>query len=226
MKRGQFYYCSASDDTNIINSITLYHNISGAWTGITTAYPNSLTGTLAYTAADIQNGTYIWNCQAVTSSEVKYAGSNSSFSIAVSGPLFSGAIPNQTTNEDTLLSNAFDLDSYFSGTDIKYTSSGNSSIIVAINSDNQVSFSASANWSGSENITFKASDSTSQAYSNIVIVTVTPVNDPPLLISKIPNQTNSNFTLSLADYFSDIDSNLTFSGSAPNFTVTINGSSA
>ncbi|MFH1065927.1 MAG: Ig-like domain-containing protein, partial [Nanoarchaeota archaeon] len=70
-------------------------------------------------------------------------------------PQLAGIVPNQTFNEDATLSNAFDLDTYFTDTQtLTYTAAGNSHITVSIATDGQVSFSSTNNWSGNELIQF------------------------------------------------------------------------
>jgi len=100
-------------------------------------------------------------------------------------PVLTMNIPDQSFDEDTILKNAFDLDNYFSDPDgdlLKYSYSGAKNVIVNINPDGTVNFSASPNWNGVENITFLASDGSLTAQDTIT-VTVNPVNDAPVINS-------------------------------------------
>ncbi|MGV8141066.1 MAG: right-handed parallel beta-helix repeat-containing protein, partial [Candidatus Woesearchaeota archaeon] len=85
-------------------------------------------------------------------------------------------------NEDSDLNNAYNLSSCFydsSGHTLIYSVAGNNSIRVYINKG-MVNLSSPANWSGFENITFTAIDSTNSSRyksSNSVILTVNPMPD-------------------------------------------------
>jgi|GEM_PF-2065201 len=100
-------------------------------------------------------------------------------------PILTAEIPDQSFNEDTSLTNAFDLDNYFSDPDkdpLIYSYSGATNIMVSINLDGTVDFSASPNWSGVESITLTASDGLLTAQDTI-LVTVNPINDAPTITS-------------------------------------------
>jgi len=95
-------------------------------------------------------------------------------------------IPNQIWHISTDNDNAFDLDDYFSDPNLDpliYIVSGNSSIIVEINSStNKVSFSQLPNWTGTEYIVFNATDDNGETTeSNNVSLTVTTITSiaPP-----------------------------------------------
>jgi hypothetical protein len=91
--------------------------------------------------------------------------------------------------EDKSLPNHLDLDDYFTemgGTGLVY-SIMNSSVEVEINPDHSVSFSAPADWFGTEQIVFVAEDDSNAVLYSPLVVTVIPVNDKPT-ISNIPSQ--------------------------------------
>ncbi|MFA5887530.1 MAG: Ig-like domain-containing protein [Candidatus Nanoarchaeia archaeon] len=187
----------------------------------------------AYTISSIANGNYRWNCKAVNSlGEESFASSDSTFIIpaANTAPSFTGTIPDHTPfNEDTTSSATINLATYFSDTDtLTYTNHTNSTsqhIIISI-SAGLVTFSSTNNWSGSELISFTASDGSLQNTSNSFIVTVLPVNDAPYYTT-IPTQNmtkNTNKTITLSSYFGDVEgTSLTYNVStAPshmNYTV-------
>jgi hypothetical protein len=114
--------------------------------------------------------------------------------------------------EDTSYVGAFDLDEFFydlDGDPIFYTY-GNESISVVINEDHTVDFTPHPNWYGSERIIIRASDDKGAFLEDIIVVTVIPENDPPL-ISEIPDQSGEQETewiLDLTEYLSDIDNDL------------------
>jgi hypothetical protein len=92
-----------------------------------------------------------------------------------------------------------------------------------------VTYTPDSNYNGADSFTFKAYDG--QAYSNIatVSITVTPVNDPPV-VSDIPNVTfpedGSDSSIDLDNYVSDVDNTdaemtWTFTGNV-NIVVSVN----
>ncbi len=100
----------------------------------------------------------------------------------LNSPPVSIPIPNQTWDEDTSNSNAFDLDDYFTDADndnltYNYTQAG-SNIIISVSSDNQVSFSQPADWYGIEYVVFNATDGGYTVQSNNITLTVTDVAEP------------------------------------------------
>ncbi len=123
-------------------------------------------------------------------------------------------IPDQTIEEGQSFT-SFDLDDYVTDADntddeITWTYSGNQDLIVTIDEVTHVCTISVPNeeWSGSETITFTATDPTLLSDSDSATFTVTPVNDPPV-VSDIPDQTideGQNFTqITLDDYVSDPD---------------------
>ncbi|MDD4878444.1 MAG: Ig-like domain-containing protein [Candidatus Nanoarchaeia archaeon] len=230
------FTCSASDDTpgNTISSVHLYLDTTGTW-----AENKSVSGgsssSLDLTAVDVEgipNGvSYTWACKAVNNLlEEQFAAANRTFTVSVAeniAPQLAGTVPNQTFNEDATLSNAFDLDTYFTdSTALTYTAAGNTQITVSIATDGQVTFSSTNNWSGSELIQFTASDGSLTNTSNYINVSVTPVNDAPYYTT-IPTQNmtkNTNKTITLSSYFGDVEgTSLTYNvSSAPshmNYTI-------
>ncbi|MEK6816057.1 MAG: Ig-like domain-containing protein, partial [Nanoarchaeota archaeon] len=175
------------------------------------------THTVTREITGIANGNYNWNCRFFNNSGSDSgnatAASDGTFTVNVASnvaPSFTGTIANVEFAEDAVKSNAFDLDTYFTdATAMTFRVTGNTSIIVSIASDSQVTFSAPANWSGAENMTFIASDGSLTNSSNGVLVNVTAANDVPYLISIVPNQTwpaNTNRSLDLSGYFGDVES--------------------
>ena len=127
-------------------------------------------------------------------------------------PVVSG-IPNQTVTEgDTFAS--ISLDAYVSDldnvdADMTWTYSGNVELTVSIDVNRVATIGIpSADWNGSETITFTATDPGLASDSDPVTFTVTAVNDAPV-VSNIPDQTiaeGSSFaTITLDDYVSDVD---------------------
>ncbi len=112
-------------------------------------------------------------------------------------------------DEDEQVKNAFDLDEHFKDRDSEtiYYTAGNENVIVTINDNNTVDFSAPTNWYGSELIKIRATDSRGAIIEDTFKVFVLPVNDPPI-IKDIPIQqgeVGEDWVLDLENYISDVD---------------------
>ncbi|MBI5797321.1 Ig-like domain-containing protein [Candidatus Woesearchaeota archaeon] len=218
------FSCTAADSTYSISSIALYTNTSsGTWQAVSTMTNGSTTA--IFRLSSLSAGSYIWNCFAINSNNDN-ASAASNNTISISSLAFTGAIADISLNEDSLSSNAFDLDSYFTGA-TSYTVSGNSSINISLDAGNQVSIISTANWTGKENITFIGHYASSTVPSNTVLITINNVNDPPYRIQNISNQNtakNTAFILNMSSYFAD-DSNLTYTITAEHITAAQNSTS-
>lgn len=101
-------------------------------------------------------------------------------------PVFTGNIPAISWNEDSKLVNFLNLKDYFYDTDgdtltyyIKSTSSNEEITLVITNGI--VSFYSSKDWNGADWVIFGASDGNSSSSSNMIVLTVNPVNDAPVI---------------------------------------------
>ena len=122
-------------------------------------------------------------------------------------------IPDQTINEGGTFP-AIKLDDFVSDPDnadaeIKWTVTGNTKLTVAISNDRVATITVSdPEWSGSEILTFTATDPGGLKTGDTAKFTVNPVNDPPVVID-IPDQTiNEGGTfpaIKLDDFVSDPD---------------------
>ncbi|KAA3614966.1 MAG: tandem-95 repeat protein [Calditrichaeota bacterium] len=150
-------------------------------------------------------------------------------------PVMTG-IPDQTIDEGGSFA-TISLNNYVSDVDnadseLSWEYSGNSELSVSIDNFNTATITIPDNeWSGSETITFKASDPGELFDSDPAIFIVNAVNDAPV-VSDIPNQTvleGASFTtISLDDFVTDIDNldseiNWTYSGTS-DLLVSINAS--
>jgi subtilisin family serine protease/subtilisin-like proprotein convertase family protein len=143
-------------------------------------------------------------------------------------------IPNQTVQEGQNFSQ-FDLDNYVSDAespdaDLTWSYSGNSSLTVSINASHVATVSYPSGWTGSETITFTATDPGGLSDSDPAIFWLDAVNDPPV-VSDIPNQSiqggESFAQFDLDDYVTDVDNNdsqisWTYAGNS-DLTVSIDG---
>ena len=91
-------------------------------------------------------------------------------------------IPDVSFPEDTIF-NSLDLDNYVvdanhTVNELTWNVTGNSNITISINDTTHiVTFSAPADWSGTENVTFRVTDPDGLYDEENVTVTVTPVDD-------------------------------------------------
>ena len=131
---------------------------------------------------------------------------------AVNDPPVVGDIPDQTIAEGSSF-DPISLDDYVEDnedpdSDIIWTFSGNSALIVSIVNRIATITTPDEDWNGSETITFTATDQGGLSNSDDATFTVTPVNDAPV-VSGIPDQTipeGSTFTsINLDNYVSDVD---------------------
>ncbi|MCK9614270.1 MAG: hypothetical protein M0R48_02055 [Candidatus Omnitrophica bacterium] len=141
--------------------------------------------------------------------------------IASNPPAQIQIIPNFAWQQNESKTNIIDLDDYFTSPDgypLIYTVTGNSNINVVIDvATNQVTFSQSVGWSGTEKIKFKATDSEgSFAESNEITLQVVGVNNPPVL-DYIPDITvNENELIKIIPHATDADGDvITYTFSAP-----------
>ncbi|ETR64774.1 MAG: hypothetical protein OMM_15364, partial [Candidatus Magnetoglobus multicellularis str. Araruama] len=133
----------------------------------------------------------------------------------VNDPPIVSDIDDQTIDEGSQFStiplNAFVSDLDNENTDISWTPSGQTDLVVDIQNNIATITVPDENWNGSETITFTATDTEGLTDSDSVIFQVNPVNDAPV-ISSIPEQTTDEgvafSTISLNQYISDIDNEL------------------
>jgi hypothetical protein len=135
-------------------------------------------------------------------------------------------IPDQTISEGASFTTV-NLDNFVSDVDntdaeMNWTYSGNSQLMVSINNRLATIGIPDANWTGTETITFTATDPGLLSDSDSATFTVTGVNDPPV-VSGIPDQTiaeGASFaTIHLDNYVTDVDNpdaemTWTYSGNA------------
>jgi predicted regulator of Ras-like GTPase activity (Roadblock/LC7/MglB family) len=118
-------------------------------------------------------------------------------------------LPDVTLFEREFRPNVFDLDDYFTdpNQDVLFFSYGFSHITVTINTDHTVDMKAEGQWSGEEYVTFRATDPTGAMAEDTILVTVIPVNDPPVLEPLPPLKVHFDYPydFDLLPYVSDPD---------------------
>jgi len=134
-------------------------------------------------------------------------------------PVFS-PIPEISWNEDSSIE--VDLSQYASDPDGNHltfsvlSTSDNQNVALQWLSSSRIKLSSSQDWNGDDWIEFLVSDGELSAISNHVPLSVLPVNDSPQFNENISDlqfneDTTANSILNLNDYFSDIDSQPSFS---------------
>ena len=128
-------------------------------------------------------------------------------------PLVLNPLTDFEIEEDTSDSASVNLTNIFFDSDnssLYYTYLGNINICVIIHDNGSVTFTPSENWTGSEIITFYATDNLTTPISAEVTITVIGINDPPIITILSPSN-NSNHMTSDMIYFNitvfDVDSN-------------------
>jgi subtilisin family serine protease len=128
-----------------------------------------------------------------------------------------GTVANQTTAEDTEKTVTLSVTDSDSGDSHTYTATSSSSNVVPSLSGATLRLNPRYNWSGTETITIKANDGTVDSAAKTFTLTVSAVNDAPILTS-VANQTtlkNSAKTVTFSGY--DVEgSSLTYSATSSN----------
>ena len=135
-------------------------------------------------------------------------------------------IPDMSTNEDTDILSAFNLNDHFSGIspEFYYTSTGGN-VQATIHADGTVDIFGPADWYGSEELVFHAR-SGEETVSDGITVTYLAVNDAPYQIrtmDPISIREGCSHSLDLDQYFRDVDSQMAISayGLQDNLVVSI-----
>ncbi len=168
--------------------------------GIVVNYPKSLNGTTIPVTIHVSDGME-------TTSQQILISVTSDFS-----PELLNELPDISFNEDTVIKSAFSLSDYFHDPDddtLTYTTN-EKFIIITINDNLSVDFSAPENWYGSEIIKFRATDPYGALVENRILVVVVAVNDPPTIL-KIPDQEKDEgdqWILDLFKYITDVDNDI------------------
>jgi hypothetical protein len=159
------------------------------------------------------------------------AEANSTLGIEITAnfpPTLDSPIPDVLFLEDDESVNVFNLNDFFNDRDgesltfnFNYT---NPNLIVQEKSG-WVTFISSPNWAGSTLIIIRAQDPNGAFKEDAILVTVTPVNDPPIVLKEIPKgfrtiNENENWTIDLYDYFLDVDTPyITFECNNPDIII-------
>ena len=137
---------------------------------------------------------------------------------ATQSPVITPIIPDvsfiQGSSNNTILLDNYVTDADTAIADLTWSFSGNTNVIVSIDTldSNRVTFTAVASWTGTETITFRVDDLDGNFDTQPMDVTVTSSggNTAPTIISALPNQTlnedtNINDAFNLESYFDDVE---------------------
>ncbi len=127
-------------------------------------------------------------------------------------PELVGIMPDITFNEDTV-HYGFNISNYFldrDGDALIYTYGERHLTVTIMDVNSTVQIVPELNWYGQESVTFRALDPSGALVEDTVLVTVNPVNDPPVAAA-VPDQVgrvNVTWVLDLSPYLSDVDNAL------------------
>jgi hypothetical protein len=199
------YYIS--DDDNELYELTLTTSDSNHIRinpennlGIIVKYPKSMLGITTKVVLTVSDGTFMVSKPIYITVMSEYP------------PELIKRLPDVSFNEDERLIHAIDLDGYFLDldNDTLYYTTGNVMVEVTIDPMHRVSFDSTPNWFGSEKVVFRATDPSGALVEDSIIVTVIPINDPPILkpLPKLVINESETFELELVDYLYDVDDNV------------------
>jgi len=172
-----------------------YVHVDQLW--LTFVYPISLNGTQQTVVVTVSDGQF-------TDSTI--------ILVTVTGdyvPRNRGSLPNLVMNQGESRIGYFDLDDYFTDPDgdVLIYAYGNTHVSVMIQANHTVDFYAPRTWYGEEYIVFRAVDSFGARAESAMLVTIVPVNQPPV-IKGVPDlvvRYGQQYILDLAPYVSDLD---------------------
>jgi hypothetical protein len=136
-------------------------------------------------ALDAELGTYEIRIRYTNLNGVSTAWTTMQFTVLNNPPQVVNPINDFNIQEDQSDSTTVNLNEVFSDVEksnLDFSINGNDHIKVTINPDGTVIFTPEPNWTGTETITFSASDRLATPTKEDVQITITPVNDIPIAI--------------------------------------------
>ena len=202
---------------------TLAFSATGLPAGLSINAAGVISGTIDRAASQPNGGVY---SVTVTATDGGGLSTSQTFTWRVTNPAPIAANDVATTSEDTpvtiaLLANDRDPD----GDPLRVTDASAGSGAVFINPNGTITYTPGANFNGTDTITYQISDGNGGIATATVIVTVTPVNDPPIAVNDLAS-TNEDTPVTIGVLVNDSDRDrdrLTVTAAnAPNGTVVIN----
>jgi len=124
-------------------------------------------------------------------------------------PVLTRSLPDVTMYEGEFRPNVFDLNDYFvdPDNDALYFTEGYTHLTITIHANNTVDILAEAEWWGWETVTFRAEDPQGAIAEDTIVVTVLPIDDPPV-IGDVPDlrvRYEAPYSFNLEPYIYDPD---------------------
>ena len=125
-------------------------------------------------------------------------------------PWLKKELPDVKLQEGEEKINVFDLDDYFDDPDEDslFYSIGDTHVSVIINENHTVDISSMSDWNGVDTITFRARDPIGALAEDTIFITVTPINDPPVIFG-LPEtfyvHYDADYSFDLTPYITDTD---------------------
>lgn len=208
-------FSDGDGDSHVSSSWVVYesNNCSGTAVWTKSADVSNLTSTLVNTTngafADTHTGQSTLKSHTTYSFKTNYNDGTStstdsactSFTTTNAAPTLSSSVANQELTEDTNVSSAFDLDSYFTDTDwndtvvtCSITNDFDAGLgTMTLSGDNTVGFVLVANANGSDTIQFACQDAGGASTStNVITATIAPVNDAPSFVKGANQSVNED----------------------------------
>jgi VCBS repeat-containing protein len=172
-----------------------------------------ISGTIDRSASQSNGGVY---GVTVTADDGAGGRATTTFTVTATNPAPTAVNDRASTPEDTPVTIAVLANDTDPDTDpLRVASAYSPDGTVAINPDGTITFSPALNFTGATTILYEISDGQGGMATATVAITVTPVNDAPVVDTPLPNQADLDGTpvsVATADSFSDIDrTTLTFS---------------
>ena len=128
-------------------------------------------------------------------------------------PRLKKELPDVWLEEGETKHDVFDIDEYFEDPDEDslFYSFGETYVTVIIHDNHSVDIASTSGWNGVDTITFRARDPIGAIAEDTILVTVTPINDPPIF-SGVPKvfivHYNEDYSFDLTPYITDEDNAL------------------
>ena len=124
-------------------------------------------------------------------------------------PVLTRFLPDLTMLEGQTLYGVFDLDDYFTdpNNDVLFFSYGYTHLSLTIHANHSVDIEAESDWFGAELVTFRGTDTQGALAEDTIVVTVVPVDDPPVLgpVPDLHVHFDADYPFNLEVYISDPD---------------------
>lgn len=169
----------AAGSGNVTDSYNV--SINGTWyNGTTNLYNNTTLSAHAWANASI----YAFNSSGRTSLNLTNISQNTQ--IPNNAPSLSG-LPDNTTTEDTNITDIFDLDDYFTDVDSDTptydveSNNQSANVNVTIDGENRIDYILDQNWNGVAEIIINVTDGYEGEDNDTFLIIVTSVNDAPII---------------------------------------------